>query len=108
MKSKYLILIGTLFLTLLHADDERVDCLILEDENSIICKYSHERIPEEKNITIEWIEPDGVVTRKRNMVIPASHSSVYDYRYAQGRTKGKWTFKVIDNQKEYSTNFTIK
>lgn len=108
MKLKYLLIVCSLFLTLLHADDEKVDCLILEDENSIICKYSHERVSFAKNITVEWIEPDGLVTRTREMTIPAYHGSVYDYRYIQGRTQGIWTFKVIDNDKVFTTNFTIE
>jgi hypothetical protein len=107
MKSKYLILLCMVFLTFLNAEDELVDCLILEDENSIICKYSHTRVSEEKNITVQWIEPDGTITRTRNMIIPAFHGSVYDYRYVEGRTKGLWTFKVIDGQEEHTTNFTI-
>ncbi|MGB5866538.1 MAG: hypothetical protein WBG69_01580 [Arcobacteraceae bacterium] len=108
MKLKYVILLSTVFLTFLQANDEKVDCLILEDENSIICKYSHERVSFEKNITVQWIEPDGSITRTRDMVIPEYHGSVYDYRYVQGRTKGEWTFKVIDNKEEFTTNFTIK
>ena len=108
MKLKYLVLLCSVFLTFANADDKNVDCLILEDENSIICKYSHERVPEDKNITIQWIEPDGTITRERDMKIPAYHGSVYDYRYIKGRTEGKWTFKVIDNQDEYNTTFIIK
>ena len=108
MKLKYLFFYCSLFVTLLHADSKKVDCLILEDENSIICKYSQERVSFEKNITVEWIEPDGAVTRTRAMTIPAHHGSIYDYRYIQGRTQGTWTFKVIDNDEEFTTNFTIE
>jgi hypothetical protein len=42
------------------------------------------------------------------MRIPSFHGSVYDYRYMKGRANGTWTFKVIDNKKEYSTTFEIK
>jgi hypothetical protein len=108
MNLKYIMLLCTIFLTFLQADEEKVDCLILEDENSIICKYSQDRISLEKNITVQWIEPDGFISRTRGMLIPAFHASVYDYRYVQGRTKGIWTFKVIDNKEEYTTTFTIK
>ena len=79
MKSKILLLVSVLLLSFAHANE--VDCLILEDENSIICKYTHDRISEDKNITMKWIEPDGLVTRTRDIVIPAYHGSVYDYRY---------------------------
>ena len=108
MKSKYLVLLCSLFFTFAHAEDKKVDCLILEDENSIICKYSHQRMSTEKTITVKWIEPDGTETRTRDMVIPAFHGSIYDYRYIEGRTKGKWTFSVIDNEDEYTTSFMLK
>ncbi len=93
----------------LLADDEKIaDCIILEDENSIICKYTHQRVSYEKSVTFNWIEPDGKITRTKVMIIPAGHGSVYDYRYIKGRTIGKWTFKVTDDSKEFQTNFTIE
>lgn len=109
MKVGYLIvLLCTIFFTVVNANDNKVDCIILEDENSIICKYSHERIDTEQNITVTWIEPDGTVTRQRDMIVPAFHGSVYDYRYIHGRTPGEWTFKVKHNEDEYTTSFIIK
>ena len=108
MNLKYILLLCTIFLTCLQANEKKVDCLILEDENSIICKYSHQRISVEKYITVQWIEPDNLISRTRDMLIPAFHASVYDYRYVHGRTKGIRTFKVIDNKEEFTTTFTIK
>jgi hypothetical protein len=109
MKLGYLIVfIFTMFLTVLNANDKKVDCIILADENSIICKYSHERIDTEQNITVSWIEPNGMVTRTRDMIIPAFHGSVYDYRYVEGRTPGEWIFTVKHNEDEYTTSFTIE
>jgi hypothetical protein len=108
MNLKYFLLLCTVFLTFLHASVEKVDCIILEDENSIICKYTHERVPLDKNVTVQWIEPDGIISRTRDMVIPAFHGSVYDYRYVEGRTKGVWTFKVIDKPNEFTTTFNIE
>jgi hypothetical protein len=107
-KQIFSMLILALFSTLTYANDKNVDCLILEDENSIICKYSHNRISVDKKIVVQWIEPNGKVSRQRDMTIPAKHGSIYDYRYIQGRTPGIWTFKVIDENKEYTTNFTIE
>jgi hypothetical protein len=106
---KYLALIF-LFITFSYAQDTQnaVDCLILEDENSIICKYTHERVDFDKEVEFQWIEPDGRVTRTRSLVIPAYHGSVYDYRYIEGRTKGEWTFKVIDDSTEYKTTFILE
>ena len=85
-----------------------VDCIILEDENSIVCKYTHTRIAHDHNITVNWIEPVGFISRTRTLKIPAYHGSVYDYRYIKGRTKGLWTFEVVDDGKSYRTHFELK
>jgi hypothetical protein len=85
-----------------------VDCLILQDENSIICKFETNRISEDQDIVVQWIDPQGDVSRSRNMIVPAGHGSIYDYRYINGRLKGSWTFKVIEKEKEYTTNFELK
>lgn len=85
-----------------------VDCIILEDENSIICKYTQERSVKDKEIVIQWIDPNNEISRERTMLLPTGHASIYDYRYKDGRAKGKWTFKVIDNNIEYTTTFTIE
>lgn len=84
------------------------DCLILQDENSIICKFEVQRVPEEQSIVVQWIDPQGDVSRSRNMIIPASHGSIYDYRYIKGRMLGNWIFKVILDEKEYTTQFELK
>jgi hypothetical protein len=108
MNLKYILLLSTIFLTFLEANEKKVDCFILEEESSIICKYSHARISLDKYITVQWIEPDGLISRTRDITIPAFHASVYDYRYVHGRTKGIWTFKVIDNKEDFTTTITIK
>ena len=107
MKNTYILFLLLTTLSFAQSQDSAADCLILEDENSIICKYSHERVAHEQIVEFHWIEPDGTISRERDMLIPASHGSVYDYRYIKGRTKGIWTFKVIDGQNEYKTNFAI-
>ena len=85
-----------------------VDCLILQDENSIICKFETNRNLEDKDIVVQWIDPQGDVSRSRNMIVPAGHASIYDYRYIDGRLKGSWSFKVIENEKSYTTSFELK
>lgn len=86
-----------------------VDCLILEDENSIVCKFEVEiDTNNEQTITINWIDPDGELSRTREMIVPAGDSSVYDFRYLNGRKKGNWNFVVIYKGKEYSTKFELK
>lgn len=89
-------------------DENRADCLILEDENSIICKYIVQRSNQSQNIQVQWIDPIGDVSRIRDMVVPAGHGSIYDYRYIKGRILGIWTFKVLAQGKEYTTQFELK
>ncbi len=84
------------------------DCLILQDENSIICKYLHERVEEDKEIIIQWIDPDGEISRERPIIIPAGHGSIYDFRYVEGRKKGLWQFKVIEDDIETTATFSIE
>ncbi|MCB9096817.1 hypothetical protein [Arcobacter aquimarinus] len=89
--------------------DPNVDCLILEDENSIICKFEVIRDTEkEQIITINWVSPTGEISRSREMIIPPGDSSAYDYRYLDGREGGKWDFMIIYNGKEYSSKFELK
>lgn len=89
--------------------DPNVDCLILEDENSIICKFEVIRDTEkEQIITINWVSPTGEISRSREMIIPPGDSSAYDYRYLDGRESGKWDFTIIYNGKEYSSKFELK
>ncbi len=85
-----------------------VDCLILKDENSIICKYNALRSTKDESIIVQWIDPQGDISRSREMIVPAGHGSIYDYRYIKGRLLGEWTFKVITNKSEYETTFELK
>ncbi len=85
-----------------------VDCLILEDEKSIICKFEVIRDTKDQQIVIHWISPTGEISRTREMIIPAGDVSAYDYRYLDGREGGKWNFKILYNQDEYSSSFELK
>jgi hypothetical protein len=88
--------------------ESKVDCLILEDENSIICKFETQRKTNDEQIIIQWIDPQGDVSRSRDMLVPAGHGSIYDYRYLNGRLLGTWAFKVISNDIVYKTEFELK
>ncbi|MCT7556472.1 hypothetical protein [Aliarcobacter butzleri] len=95
--------------TIQKSYNPNVDCLILEDENSIICKVEVIKDPQnEQKIVINWVNPNGEISRTREMLIPAGDSSAYDFRYLDGRESGKWDFKIIYNEKEYSTSFELK
>ena len=86
-----------------------VDCLVLQDENSIICKFEVIRdVINEQQIVINWISPTGEVSRTREMIIPAGDVSAYDYRYIDGRENGKLDFKIIYNGKEFISQFELK
>ena len=91
-----------------HPYNPNVDCLILEDENSIICKFEVIRDTKEQQLVIHWISPTGEISRTREMVIPTGDVSAYDYRYLDGREGGKWNFKIIYNGNEYSSSFELK
>ena len=91
-----------------HPYNPNVDCLILEDENSIICKFEVIRDTKEQQLVIHWISPTGEILRTREMVIPTGDVSAYDYRYLDGREGGKWNFKIIYNGNEYSSSFELK
>lgn len=104
----FLFLSVSLFAEAIEEETNKVDCLILQDENSIICKYEHERLEEEKIINVQWIDPQGEISRERELIIPAGHGSVYDFRYIEGRMKGSWQFKVLDNEKEFKGTFEIE
>lgn len=105
---KYIVIFLLFCLSLLFADENKVDCILLEDENSIICKYNTKRSDHDTTITIQWIDPNNEISRERVMIIPAYHGSIYDYRYLEGRLPGKWQFKVIDNDEEFTTQFIIE
>jgi len=110
MKKVFLCVIMVIFSFAQSIKDSQsiADCLILEDENSVVCKYSHEILDMDEEIQIFWVNPSGKVSRKRILVIPAGNCSVYDFRYTSGRTKGVWTFKVIEANKQTSTTFELK
>ena len=95
--------------TIQKSYNPNVDCLILEDENSIICKFEVIKDSQnEQKIVINWVNPNGEISRTREMLIPAGDSSAYDFRYLDGREKGIWNFKIIYKDNEYSNNFEIK
>lgn len=103
------LLVGTISLNAKSdTSTNSADCLIIKDENSIICKYTNTRANEDRTVFLEWINPNEEISRKREVIVPAGHGSVYDFRYIEGRTKGIWTFKVQDKENTYSTTFEIK
>ncbi len=108
---KKLLLTAFLIISSCFASDyigSEVDCLVIKEENSIICKYMTERTIEDKFVKMEWINPTGEVSRNRKVLFPSGHGSVYDFRYLSGREIGEWTFRVTDKDKVFSTTFEVK
>jgi hypothetical protein len=84
-----------------------VECVVLSDEDSIICKFEVIRAEKEQQVTLNWISPTGEISRTREMIINAGDSTAYDYRHIDGRENGKWSFKIIYNEKEYISQFEL-
>ena len=93
---------------LLGNGNTNLNCLLLEDENSIVCKYKTDRVNYDRNVTMYWIDPNHLVSRTRKRIIPANHGSIYDYRYISGRLLGEWEFKIKDGKRYSSTTFILK
>jgi len=112
-KSKLLlilkILLVNIFIINIYAqDDYSANCRILEDENSILCKYKAPPSIDDRIIIVNWIDPNGIISRSRELTILSGYISVYDYRYLEGRELGKWSFEVIDGDNTTKTEFIIK
>ncbi|NQY53361.1 MAG: hypothetical protein HRT42_07265 [Campylobacteraceae bacterium] len=107
MNKIFLLLILIISCSSLNANTSS-DCIIIKEENSIICKYIHSRKDKDREVRIEWINPKNIISRVRNVIISAGHGSIYDFRYIDGRSKGTWTFRVIDNKTTTSSTFEIE
>ncbi|MDY0365432.1 MAG: hypothetical protein RBQ81_06220 [Arcobacteraceae bacterium] len=89
--------------------NNEADCIILADENSIICKFITQPSNEDQEVKLLWIGPKNIIQRERDITISAKNSSIYDYRFLDGRDKGTWTFKVLKGEEELaSTTFEIE
>ena len=84
-----------------------VECVVLVDEDSVICKFEVIRADKEQQVIVSWISPTGEISRTREMIINAGDSTAYDYRHLDGRENGKWNFKIIYNEKEYISQFDL-
>lgn len=84
-----------------------VECVVLVDEDSVICKFEVARADKEQQVVVSWISPTGEISRTREMIINAGDSTAYDYRHLDGRENGKWSFKIIYNEKEYISQFEL-
>ena len=105
---KPLLLVSLIVPSLWAQDEYKADCLILEDENSIICKYVAPPKEEDVMLVVNWIDPNNEISRSREVILHTGHRSIYDFRYLQGRDVGVWTFEVHEGQTITRTNFIIE
>ncbi len=79
----------------------------LEDAGKITCKLLTQRINKERDVTFDWISPQGKKDRHREMSLPANHASIYDARTIKGRAKGRWKVAVELDGEKISTTFKL-
>lgn len=110
MKTKFNFLFMLLSINLYSSEPlHTAECLILEDENSIVCKYNSPSNQNERVVTISWINPEGIIQRKREITIAPLNSSIYDFRFLDGLESGQWQFVVLEDNKEVAkTTFTMQ
>jgi hypothetical protein len=106
--NKILFAILILSLSFLVANENSVDCIVIKDENQIVCKYMQEWSDTENKVIFNWIAPNGKLSRSKTLVVPVGHLSVYDYRFLRGRAKGVWTLITKSKGRNYKTNFTVE
>ncbi|MEA1914877.1 MAG: hypothetical protein U9N30_06140 [Campylobacterota bacterium] len=105
---KPLLLVSLVVPSLWAQDEYKADCLILEDENSIICKYIAPSKEQDVILLVKWIDPNNEISRTREVTLFEGHRSIYDFRYLKGRGLGVWTFEVHEGETITRTNFTIE
>jgi len=80
----------------LSAQDSTLTCEVVDDGvEQIKCTFATPRKNETREISFYWhsdMHPQD--DRERDIVLPANHGSVYDYRYLRGRAQGAWTVTV--------------
>jgi hypothetical protein len=61
----------------------------------IRCKFSTESASEDREVTFFWRSPTSPKDdRRRTLVLPGGHRSVFDERYLYGRAAGEWEISV--------------
>jgi hypothetical protein len=91
-------------------DAHKEEALVCMDEdNTITCKLLTKRKNKEREVRFNWKSPNAKDDRKRKMVLPANHASIYDARNKKGRVKGLWKVHVtLEDNAAISTTFVIR
>ena len=74
----------------------------------IRCKYMALSQEAPRKVTFNWVSPDNVGdNRSRTHTVGPGHISVFDFRYFSGRSEGKWTITVVEenNKNSVSTEY---
>jgi len=87
--------------------DKNEALICIDADNKITCKLMTKRVNKDRAVEFEWESPSGKDDRKREMVLPANHASVFDSRLKTGREKGVWHVEVEINDEKVSTTFKI-
>ena len=91
-------------------DAHKEEALVCMDtEDTITCKLLTKREDREREVLFKWKSPNAKDDRKREMVLPANHASIYDARNKKGRVKGLWKVQVtLEDDAEITTSFVIQ
>ena len=81
--------------------------ICIDEDETITCKLVTERLNVKRTVLFEWRSPKGNDDRKRDMILPKGHASIYDARSKKGREKGKWIVEVALDDETVTTSFII-
>ena len=107
--------VGMLFAVSAFAQESSVQCEVFDDGvEKIQCTFMTPREDVERTVTFQW-HSDAFPQddRERELSLPATHGSVYDYRYLRGRAEGSWNVTVTmtdpdGNETEASCTFVLE
>ncbi|MEE8589385.1 MAG: hypothetical protein V3S80_08600 [Sulfurimonadaceae bacterium] len=88
--------------------DKNEALICLDEGDKITCKLMTKRVNEDREVEFEWKSPNGKDDRKREMVLPANHASIFDIRHKKGRVKGVWTVEAELDDEEVTATFKIQ
>jgi len=96
---KNLLLAALASLSLFAASDnvvqeDKLNCEVGSER--IVCTYSTLNENADREYVVKWFDPNGKESRLKYSILPAGHSSFYDYRFLPGRLAGNWTVTVFE------------
>ena len=91
-------------------DAHKEEALVCIDADATItCKLLTKRENREREVRFNWKSPNAKDDRRREMILPANHASIYDARDKKGRVKGSWKVQVtLEDNAAITTTFVIQ